>query len=298
MKLRALIYNSVTLNAPKNILQFLFGVVIYIGVTGNYDLLKVIFASLGLWFGLGAIYLFNDLTDYEEDKKNPLKISWKAIANGSISVQSAKYFIVIIAILGTIFSFLAGLNFFIIYSLIAILNLMYSYPAIRLKKSKNASVIVITLIQILKFSSGWFIFTNSLEGFPLSFVVCLSIGYTLLFLYYKNNTANAKKVIRENKKRVYPMSLLMFGFLLISFFMYAFPVVFIIMLSLSIPTVLLYYISKKYIGTKVNFAFMYAGLIIILLSFLLLSVPTVTATNETILIYSNQLKNIIIKHVI
>ncbi|KYC49935.1 MAG: phosphoribose diphosphate:decaprenyl-phosphate phosphoribosyltransferase [Candidatus Methanofastidiosum methylothiophilum] len=298
MKLRALIYNSVTLNAPKNILQFLFGVVIYIGVTGNYDLLKVIFASLGLWFGLGAIYLFNDLTDYEEDKKNPLKISWKAIANGSISVQSAKYFIVIIAILGTIFSFLAGLNFFIIYSLIAILNLMYSYPAIRLKKSKNASVIVITLIQILKFSSGWFIFTNSLEGFPLSFVVCLSIGYTLLFLYYKNNTANAKKVIRENKKRVYPMSLLMFGFLLISFFMYAFPVVFIIMLSLSIPTVLLYYISKKYIGTKVNFAFMYAGLIIILLSFLLLSVPTVTATNETILIYSSQLKNIIIKHVI
>lgn len=298
MKLRALIYNSVTLNAPKNILQFLFGVIIYISVTGNYDLLKIVFASLGLFLGLGAIYLFNDLTDYEDDKKNQLKISWKAIANGSISIQSAKYLIFIISVLGTIFSFLAGLNFFTIYALVAILNLAYSHPAIRLKKSKNASVIIITLIQILKFSSGWFLFTNSLEGFPFSFVICLSIGYTLLFLYYKNNTANARKVIRENKKRVYPMSILMFGFLLISFFMYAFPVVFIIMLSLSIPTIFLYNISKNYIGTKVNFAFMYIGLIIILLSFILLSVPTVSATNETIRLYSTHIKEIIINHVI
>ncbi|NMC60576.1 MAG: UbiA family prenyltransferase [Candidatus Methanofastidiosa archaeon] len=182
MKFRALIYNSVTLNAPKNILQLLFGVVIYASITGEYNILKIIFATLGLCLGLGAIYLFNDLTDYESDKKNELKISWKAIANVSLSLETAKYLIVVLSIFGTIFSFLAGTNFFIIYMFVIILNLMYSTPAIRLKNSKNASVIIITLIQILKFSSGWFMFTNSFDGFPFSFVMCLSIGYTLLFL--------------------------------------------------------------------------------------------------------------------
>jgi len=77
--------------------------------------------------------------------------------------------------------------------------------------------------------------------------------------------------------------------------MYAFPVVFLLILGMSIPTILFYTLSKDYLGTKVNFAFMYVGLIIILLSFLLLSVPTVTATNDTLLGYSNHLKEIL-KH--
>ena len=295
MKFRAIVYNSATLNAPKNILQFLFGVVIYTSLTGDYNILKIVIAASGLSMGLGAIYLFNDLTDYEEDRKNQMKISWKAIANGSISVQTAKYLILILSILGTLFSFLSGTNFFVIFAAIIALNLLYSYPAIRLKSHKNSSLIVITLIQILKFSSGWFLFTNNLEGFPYPFVISLSVGYALLFLYYKNNTTNAKTIIRENKKRVYPLSLVMFLFLLISFFMYAFPVVFLLILGMSVPTILFYTLSKDYLGTKVNFAFMYAGLIIILLSFLLLSVPTVTATNDTLLGYSTQIKEIL-KH--
>jgi 4-hydroxybenzoate polyprenyltransferase len=224
-----------------------------------------------------------------------MKISWKAIANGSISLQSAKYLIIILSVLGIIFSFLSGTNFFVIFLAIIALNLLYSYPDIRLKSHKNSSLMVITLIQILKFSSGWFLFTNSLEGFPSPFVISLSVGYALLFLYYKNNTTNAKTIIKENKKRVYPLSLVMFLFLLISFFMYAFPVVFLLILGMSVPTILFYILSKDYLGTKVNFAFMYAGLIIILLSFLLLSVPTVTATNDTLLGYSNQIKEIL-KH--
>jgi len=295
MSYRAIIYNSVTLNAPKNILQFLFGVVIYVSVTGDYILLKIILAASGLSFGLGAIYLFNDLTDYEDDKKNQMKISWKAIANGSISIPTAKYLIVILSVLGTLFSFLAGINFFVIFACIVALNLLYSYPAIRLKSHKNSSLVVITIIQILKFSSGWFLFTSSFKGFPFPFVVSLSVGYSLLFLYYKNNTTNAKKMIKENRLRVYPLSLLLIIFLLISFFMYAFPVVFLLILGMSIPTILFYALSKDYLGTKVNFAFMYAGLIIILLSFLLLSVPMVTATNDTLLGYSSHLKEIL-KH--
>ena len=293
MTYRAIIYNSATLNAPKNILQFLFGVIIYVSLTGDYNLLKIVLGASGLSLGLGAIYLFNDLTDYEDDKKNLMKISWKAIANGSMSIHTAKYLIIVLSILGTTLSFLAGMNFFGIFAAIIALNLLYSYPSIRLKNHKNMGLLLITVIQILKFSSGWFLFTSSFKGFPFPFVLSLSIGYSLLFLYYKNNTINAKEIIKENKLRVLPLSLLLVGFLLISFFMYAFPVVFILILAMSVPTVLFYNLSKDYLGTKVNFAFMYAGLIIILLSFLLLSSPTVTATNDTILIYSSQIKEIL-----
>ncbi|MCC7572328.1 MAG: UbiA family prenyltransferase [Candidatus Methanofastidiosum sp.] len=293
MKLRAIVYNSATLNAPKNILQLLFGVVIFASITGEYDLLKIVFAASGLSLGLGAVYLFNDITDYEEDKKNQMKISWKVIANGSISIPTTKNLVLILSILGTTFSFLAGMNFFIIFSLIIGLNLLYSYPSIRLKSHKNSSLIVITIIQILKFSSGWFLLTNSFKGFPFPFIMALSVGYTLMFIYYKNNTTSAKKIIKENRRRVYPLSLLLIGFLLISFFMYAYPIVFVLILAMAVPTILFYSLSKEYIGTKVNFAFMYAGLIIILLAFVLLSVPTVTASNDTLLGYSNHLKEIL-----
>ncbi len=295
MNFRAILYNSATLNAPKNVLLFLFGVVLYFNVFGDYDLLKVIFGTLGLSLGLGPIYLFNDLTDYEEDKKNETKISWKAIANGSISIPTVKILIFVLSILGTLLSFLAGINFFIIFILLITLNLLYSYPSIRLKNHKNISSIIITLIQISKISSGWFLLTNSLKEFPFFIVFALSVGYSLLFIYYKHDTTDIKKITKENKLRVYSLSLMLSSFLLISYFIYSFPVVLIIFLGMAIPTILLYILSKEYLGTKVNFAFMYSGFIIIIVSFLLLSVPIVTATNHTLLEYSEQLKEVLTK---
>lgn len=298
MKSRALIYNSVTLNAPKNILQFLFGVIIYATYSGMYNIPRSVSAAVGLCLGLGAIYLFNDLTDYEEDKKNPFKNYWKAIANGSISIKSAKILIFILSVSGTLFSLISGRNFFIIYLTIITLNLLYSYPSIRLKSHKNLSLLVITVIQIFKFSSGWFLFTSSFEGFPFAIVFSISIGYSLLFLYYKNDTSNIIKITKENKLRVYLLSLFLFIFILISILTYSYPVVFVLILGMAVPTILFYNLSKDYLGTRVNFAFMYVGLAIILISFLLLSVPTVTATNDTILGYSTQLKDILIRNVI
>ena len=298
MKSRALIYNSVTLNAPKNILQFLFGVIIYATYTGMYDIPRSALAAVGLCLGLGAIYLFNDLTDYEEDKKNPFKNYWKAIANGSISIKSAKILIFVLSVSGTLFSLISGRNFFIIYLTIITLNLLYSYPSIRLKSHKNLSLLVITVIQIFKFSSGWFLFTSSFQGFPFAIVFSISIGYALLFLYYKNDTSNIIKITKENKLRVYPLSLFLFIFILISILTYSYPVVFVLILGMAVPTILFYNLSKEYLGIKVNFAFMYVGLAIIIISFLLLSVPTVTATNDTLLGYSSQLKDILIRNTI
>ncbi|NYT13655.1 MAG: UbiA family prenyltransferase [Candidatus Methanofastidiosa archaeon] len=283
MKREALIYNSATLNLPKNTLQFLFGVILFAMAGGEYNILTCILAASGLGIGLGAIYLFNDLTDVKEDKHNSMKIRWKAVANGTMSRKESIILLKLFAILGTALAFLSGLNFFIIYILVIGLNLCYSHPSIRWKNRKTLSVITISLLQVLKFSSGWFLFTNTLVGFPIMFVMAIAIGYALMFIYYKNNTQNLIHLVREDKKRVLPLSLACLILLVTSFLIYTFPAISLMALVLGVPTVGLYFLSKRYIGTSVNVAFMYAGLVILLLSFLLLSTPTVTAINQNMI---------------
>ena len=283
MKREALIYNSAALNLPKNTLQFLFGVILFAMTGGNYDILTCIIAALGLGIGLGAIYLFNDLTDVREDKLNAMKIRWKAVANGTMSKKESKILIKLFAILGTALALLSGLNFFMIYLLVIGLNLCYSHPSIRWKNRKTLSVMTISALQVLKFSSGWFLFTNTLEGFPIIFVMAIAIGYALMFIYYKNNTQNLIHLVREDKKRVLPLSLACLILFVTSFLIYTFPAISLMALVLGVPTVGLYFLSKRYIGTSVNVAFMYAGLVILLLSFLLLSTPTVTAINQNMI---------------
>jgi len=113
--------------------------------------------------------------------------------------------------------------------------------------------------------------------------MALAIGYTLLFMYYKNDTENLKKLVIEDKKRVLPLSLTCIIMLLTSFFIYTFPAIGVSAIMLGIPTVGLYFLTKNHIGKSVNVVFMYAGLIVLLLSFLLLSTPTVTAINQNMI---------------
>jgi len=283
MKREALIYNTAMLNLPKNTLQFIFGVLLFTMAGGQYNILTCIIAASGLSIGLGAIYLFNDLTDLREDKQNDMKIRWKAVANGTMSRKESITLIKLFSITGTVLAVLSGLNFFLIYLAVIALNICYSHPSIRWKNSQTLSVLAIATLQVLKFSSGWFLFTNTIEGFPIVFVMALAIGYTLLFMYYKNDTENLKKLVIEDKKRVLPLSLTCIIMLLTSFFIYTFPATALSAIMLGIPTIGLYFLTKRHIGTSVNVVFMYLGLVVLLLSFLLLSTPTVTAINQNMI---------------
>lgn len=283
MKREALIYNTAMLNLPKNTLQFLFGVILFAMAGGQYNILTCIIAASGLSIGLGAIYLFNDLTDLKEDKQNDMKIRWKAVANGSMPRKESITLIKLFSITGTVLALLSGLNFFLIYLSVIALNLCYSHPSIRWKANNTLSVVAIASLQVLKFSSGWFLFTNTIEGFPILFVMALAIGYTLLFIYYKNDTENLKKLVVQDKKRVLPLSLTCIIMLLTSFFIYTFPAIGLSAIMLGIPTIGLYFLTKNHIGKSVNVVFMYVGLIVLLLSFLLLSTPTVTAINQNMI---------------
>ena len=283
MKREALIYNTAMLNLPKNTLQFLFGVILFAMAGGQYNILSCLIAASGLSIGLGAIYLFNDLTDLKEDKQNDMKIRWKAVANGSMSRKESITLIKLFSITGTVLALLSGVNFFLIYLSVIALNICYSHPSIRWKNSKSLSVVAIASLQVLKFSSGWFLFTNTIEGFPILFVMALAIGYTLLFIYYKNDTENLKKLVVQDKKRVLPLSLTCIIMLLTSFFIYTFPAIGLSAIMLGIPTIGLYFLTKNHIGKSVNVVFMYVGLIVLLLSFILLNTPTVTAINQNMI---------------
>ena len=81
-----------------------------------------------------AVYIYNDYTDADMDKLNPLKVKRSALAAGTVSKNSALGVIAILAIAGLDLAFLINLQTFIFASLFFILFIAYSHPRIRLKK--------------------------------------------------------------------------------------------------------------------------------------------------------------------
>lgn len=292
--IRNLLCNSVALNIPKNLMQFIFGFILLTEVYPNeYSILKLILGASGFCIALSFVYLFNDLTDCEEDKKSSMKYQWKPIANGTLTKENANRMMYAFLFVGLAMAFICGFVFFILTGLVIALNILYSHPSIRLKKNRFYGLSDMVIIQTLKFSSGWFLFTETIKGLPILLVLSLSIIYSLAFLYYKNNTENALVVIKENKRLVIPMSIIAALCIMVSFTIYKFQEVFILMGALGLVTALAYISSKKFLGNKVNFVFIYVTFVLLLASFWLKDIPAVSARTEAIVDYSNILTDII-----
>ena len=62
--------DSVIVNLPKNIVQYLIGFSLYLLVYGSFDLFKLIIGLTSFILAYSAIYPYNDLMDYEKAKKD------------------------------------------------------------------------------------------------------------------------------------------------------------------------------------------------------------------------------------
>ena len=71
------------------------------------------------------IYIFNDICDYKNDKKNKLKKKIKPIANGSVTLKTAYIIIFILSLFGLYFSLLTPEVKFV-YIGFLLLNIFYS----------------------------------------------------------------------------------------------------------------------------------------------------------------------------
>jgi 4-hydroxybenzoate polyprenyltransferase len=71
--LKKILYNSVTVNLPKNIFQLMLGVILFVVVFGYPDITKLLMAIAGLGLAYSSVYIYNDIIDRDEDRHDPQK---------------------------------------------------------------------------------------------------------------------------------------------------------------------------------------------------------------------------------
>ena len=77
------------------------------------------------------------------------------------------------------------------------LNFLHSHPRIKLKKKLIPTTVNMTVIEFLKYSSGWFAFTSDLSRFPFWIMLTFSVVYATIYIVYKFRFSG--EMLRKNK---------------------------------------------------------------------------------------------------
>ncbi len=286
MMLRSFVYNSVTVSLPKNIVQFLLGIVIFWLVYGSLDFLAASVALASFVLAYSSVYFFNDITDREEDRDDADKKGWKLVANGRLGKRAAG--ILGAAFLASGFALSAFTNgwFILLLGILIFLNILHSSPYIRLKKSMPATAANITAIEFLKYSSGWFALTSNLTAFPFWLILTFSLIYSAIYLIYKFRFRG--KAIISNKSVIIPLGMAAAFSYLASIFLYGFALPMILLLAMSLA------LAKFSIGKRLRFMnwlwVEFAILPMIVIAFLMLSIPAVAQVNNNITVRIDEYK--------
>lgn len=278
---------SISSNIPKNILQFLIGVALYYVLISDKIPLTTILGLFSFLLAYSAVYLFNDIMDYEHDIRDSLKRKTKAIARGDLSKLEAVNFLLVFVVVGLLLSAFVNKYFTILLSFILFLNFLFSSEYTRFK-DKWTRAPTIFLIQLLKFSAGWFAVTANLANFPFLFMLSLSFFYTGGYFCYKNLEFEVEDVFHS------PSSLLPFiagGIMyLLSIWIYPFkfPLLIILLAFIALITTVMILKSKgikirsqssRWFSEKIFIIISLAFVTVLLLS---LSIPSVAKVNRQI----------------
>ncbi len=169
------------------------------------ELLSLLLIFLVFSLTAGAIYIFNDLCDLEEDRHHPLK-NQRPLAAGQITTQLAGWFGVLLLVVNLVAGFLVEWRLGVVLASYAMLNLLYSRWLKR-----------IAFLDILLVSSG-FVLREVAGAWPLEiyispWLITATYFLTLLIVVTKREMglriANAETArCEENGGRVYTVSFL------------------------------------------------------------------------------------------
>lgn len=276
---KKIFFNSITISLPKNVIQFLLGIILYWLITGIPDTYVTLTALAGFLITYSAVYLYNDVIDYREDMLDKEKRKWKLVAGGGLTVGSAKLLTILCVVAGLSISFLVSRWFFIIMMGMLFFNLLHSSPYTKFKKKLYKTTFNMTIIEYLKYSSGWFALTSNISMFPFWLILAFSIVYTTSYIIYKFKFRG--KIIKTNKKLFWGLGIVGGVSYLISFIHYGFPIsmTFLIVFPLIVLLVL------KFMRVEVHrisnmIIIEYLILPVVIISFVILTVPMVGTANE------------------
>ncbi len=279
MRIDKVMFNSITASMPKNMIQFASGVLLFCLITGTLNISAAIIAMVAFVVTYSSVYMYNDILDYKIDRKDEEKLKWKPIASGDLSVKKAKYMTIFFVVAGLSLSLFVNKWFLLIMIILLFLNFLHSSPKTRFRKSVTKTSINMTVIEFLKYSTGWFALTSNISQFPFWLVLSVSFIYTTGYMLYKFRFKGSE--IR-NKKTLFWIFGAISGFSYgISIFLYGFPLSLLILITIAVSIFILFRHVKLVSYRTKNMMFVgYILLLIFMTSFLILMVPVVAEIND------------------
>ncbi len=286
----SVVKDSFIFNLVRNSLLYLTGFSLYLLTYGYFNLIKTIIGLLSFIITYNSIYYYNDLMDYESDKKNKFKRKYKALTRGDITINDAITIMFSSIIVGLMLSVFVNQWFTILLLFLLLQNFLHSSPITTRLFKHNRKVMIVNmfLMQFIKISLGWFALTSNTTLMPSWIIATISLAYVWSYFFYKKGIHQIKKTFKQYKKTALFLSITTIASYFISLIIYPFKIPLI-----ALPIILILLVLKRNISNnQVNRTFKLMGvtfivLLIMNLLFLLLTVPIIErVNNETQAIFS------------
>jgi hypothetical protein len=189
--------DAISLTRPShlvaNALAYTLGMVIALRFYGfNQDFFIGLISLLLVYSG---VYIFNDVTDLEEDKMH--EVNWKKqrpLPSNKVNPGFAKKELVVLIIAGLLLSTLVNWLFMIVLLLIVVIN--FFYTGLRLKRWPMFSMNLLVALQVMKIVLGWLSINTNTLMMPLTFFITYGLGYGLSISVYKKKRFSSEKRFR------------------------------------------------------------------------------------------------------
>jgi len=170
IKIKALVRSLRPYQWSKNF--FVFAPIIFAQKLLDWQATSQVFAAFCIFCLIsGGLYLFNDLLDYEEDRKHPKKSS-RPIAAGIISRKAAFITFIILSIFSLSSSLLLRKEFFLIVLAYFIIQILYS---LKLKHIVILDIFIISAGFFLRVIAGGLVITVPLSSWLLICTILLAL---------------------------------------------------------------------------------------------------------------------------
>jgi 4-hydroxybenzoate polyprenyltransferase len=258
----------------RNSFQYLLGATLNFLIFNSMDFVHFFTGLFALLVTYNAVYFINDIIDYDDDRKNKTKLHTKPLVKKSITFREAKIYAAASIVFGMAISLFVNSFFSLLLVSLIVLNNLYS----RFKKNIKLKIPTLILIEVVKFSTGWFALSLTVSNFPFWIVLTISNMYAMVYFVYKKNIT-LRSAIDEN--RTFFISFMLFSVFsyVVSLMMYPFKLPMILMLLTSMAFL---YICSRLEGMHMVGIKTHIAMSVFVLAFILLLNPTVAYVNNVI----------------
>ncbi len=274
--------DSYLIQLPKNAFQYLIGFSFYLIIFGELNILRLIIGLTAFLLTYSSIYHYNDLMDYEEDRKSSIKRTYKALARGDLTKEKVISRMIALFLSGIALGALIGGWYVLLLLGLLATNYLHSSPRTKKLFKYNLKYLFpnMFIMQFLKFTSGWFTFTTNLTLLPSWIIACLCTSYIFGYVIYKRGIANISKFLKKKLKLSIALSTIVLITFFISLIIYPFKIPLLAIIPISFIFLVL---RKEKSQVKRFFGFLkiiHLVIFMLLVFILLLNVPVVGEINE------------------